>query len=411
MTVARKQLRHAFVVVSGATPKTGNPDYWDGSILWATPEDIGDQDDYWLRDTRRKLTRAGYESCGTTIVPRSSIVLTKRAPIGQVALLAKEACSNQGCFLLVPRHDADDTRFYCYWLAAQMEYLQILGRGSTFMELSANEVKSLEIPYPPPAMQRAIADRLDHATVRLDSLIAEKEGVLNLLVERLHAIVAKAVTRGLDLDAPLRPSGVRWLPEIPSDWKTRRIAWLFRERDERGEPDLPLLAVSINTGVSVRQFSDDRIEATASDFNTYKIARRGDVVFNKMRMWQGAVGIAPQDGLVSPDYVVACPTGGLLPRYANLLFRIERFSAECARRSHGIVWDRLRLYWTGFRDIAVPVPSIGIQKSIADHVAEATAKANALVSVANEALVLLRERRAALIAAALSGHVDVKRKP
>ena len=406
-SVARQQLRHVFTVVSGATPKSGNADYWDGSILWATPEDIGSLEGYLLRDTRRKLTQAGYDSCGTTVVPRRSIVLTKRAPIGQVAVLAEEACSNQGCFLLVPRRDAD-TRFHYYWLSAQTEHLQILGRGSTFMELSTDELKSLRIPHPPLRRQRKIADYLDRETARLDALAAENERVLELLAERRRTLIAGAVTQGLDPEAPRRDSGLPWLAEIPSDWRVRRIAWLFRERDERGEPDLPLLEVSINAGVSVRKFSDDRIETTAADFNTYKIARRGDVVFNKMRMWQGAVGIAPQDGLVSPDYVVAASTGELLPEYAGLLFRTDRFSAECARRSHGIVWDRLRLYWAGFRDIAIPLPSTDTQRRIVRYVAEATGEVDALVRAARDAISLLRERREGLVAEVVTGRIDVK---
>ena len=168
------------------------------------------------------------------------------------------------------------------------------------------------------------------------------------------------------------------------------------------------MEVSINAGVAVREFSEDRIENTAADFNTYKVARQGDVVFNKMRMWQGAVGVAPQDGLVSPDYVVAAPTRALLPQYAGLLFRIDRFSAECARRSHGIVWDRLRLYWEGFRDIDLPLPPTDAQQEIADHVVEATAKFDALVRATERTIALLRERRAALIAATVTGRIELE---
>lgn len=403
----QKQLRHVFEVISGATPNSGNADYWDGEMLWATPEDIGTLEGYWLRDTRRKITPAGYESCGTTIAPPSSVVLTKRAPIGQIALLADEACSNQGCFLLIPRRKTD-TRFYYYWFSVQTDYLQVLGRGSTFMELSTDELKSLYIPHPSLQLQRAIADYLDRETAQLDALVTAKERLLDLLAEKRRALITHTVTRGLNPDAPLRDSGIPWLGKIPEKWKRRRIAWLFRERDERGEPYLPLLEVSINVGVAVREFSEDRIENTAADFNTYKVARQGDVVFNKMRMWQGAVGVAPQDGLVSPDYVVAAPTGALLPQYAGLLFRIDRFSAECARRSHGIVWDRLRLYWEDFRDIDLPLPPIDAQQEIADRVVETTAKFDALVCATERTIALLKERRAALIAAAVSGHIEME---
>ncbi len=404
--VLQKPLRHVFAVTSGATPDSGNADFWSGDILWVTPEDVSSLSDYWLRDTRRKITRAGYESCGTTTAPPKSIVLTKRAPIGQVAILAAEACSNQGCFLLIPRYETD-TRFFYYWLSTQTKHLQVLGRGSTFMELSTDELKSLRVSHPPLSQQRAIAEYLDRETARLDALIAAKERLLELLAEKRRAIITRAVTRGLDPKAPLRDSGIPWLGKIPARWATRRVAWLFQERDQRGEPDLPLLEVSINSGVVRREFLEDRIESTAADFSTYKVARQGDVVFNKMRMWQGAVGIAPEDGLVSPDYVVAAPSGELSSDFAGLLFRTAAFSAECARWSHGIVWDRLRLYWEGFRDIEVPLPSSNEQDLILADIKKQTAQIDTLRSATQSSIAFLKERRAALIAAAVTDNGGV----
>lgn len=263
------------------------------------------------------------------------------------------------------------------------------------------------VPFPPQDVQRAIADYLDQETAQIDALIAAKELMLDLLAEKRLAIITHAVTRGLDPKVPLRDSGISWLRKIPAHWDKKRIAWLFRERDQRGEPDLPLLEVSINTGVVLREFSAERIESTAADFNTYKVARRGDVVFNKMRMWQGAVGIAPEDGLVSPDYVVAAPIGSMSSAYSRLLFRTSAFSAECARYSHGIVWDRLRLYWEGFRDIEVPLPTYQEQIDIADSIATETAKLDNLIAFTEATISLLKERRGALIAAAVTGQIDV----
>ena len=298
--------------------------------------------------------------------------------------------------------------FRCIQAKPVRVQLELAANGITRFGIPKSEIGTMRLPVPPLAQQRAIADYLDRETVRLDALVAAKERVLGLLAEKRRALITRAVTRGLDPSVPLRDSGIPWLGKIPEKWKTRRVAWLFRERDERGEPELPLLEVSINSGVVVREFSEERIENTAADFNTYKVARQGDVVFNKMRMWQAAVGIAPHDGLVSPDYVVAAPIGALLPQYAGLLFRINRFSAECARRSHGIVWDRLRLYWGGFRDIVLPLPPADIQQEIADHIVEATAKFDALVCATERTIALLKERRAALIAAAVTGCIDLE---
>jgi type I restriction enzyme S subunit len=124
-------------------------------------------------------------------------------------------------------------------------------------------------------------------------------------------------------------------------------------------------------------------------------------------MWQGAVGVAPEDGLVSPDYTVAASVGDLSPEYAGLLFRTEMFSAECARNSHGIVWDRLRLYWEGFRDIVVPVPPSAEQRAIIAQIRRETAKLNAMRDATEKTIGLLKERRAALIAAAVTGRIHI----
>ena len=280
--------------------------------------------------------------------------------------------------------------------------------GVSYPAINSSDLGDIPIHLPPFAQQHLIAAYLDRETARLDSLVAAKERQLELLAEKREALVIRAVTGRLDPHVSVRDSGVPWLGEIPANWQTRRVAWLFRERDERGEPDLPLLEVSINSGVVLREFSDDRIESTAADFNSYKVARTSDIVFNKMRMWQGAVGVAPEDGLVSPDYVVAQATGQMSPQFAGLLFRTRMFSAECARRSHGIVWDRLRLYWEGFRDIELPLPSPDEQAEIVTKIRTATGKLDRVRNATRRSAALLKERRAALIAAAVTGQIDVE---
>jgi type I restriction enzyme S subunit len=311
--------------------------------------------------------------------------------------------------LLRPHKNKLDGRFLFRCLQAKTirVFLELAANGITRFGIPKDEIGKLPLPIPPLEEQRTIANFLDRSTKRMDALVAEKERLLELLEEKRRALITHAVTRGLNTRVRLRDSGIPWLGLIPEHWETRRIAFLFRDRDERGKPELPLLEVSINHGVTLREFSDDKIESTASDFNTYKVARKGDIVFNKMRMWQGAVGIAPVDGLTSPDYTVAEPIGTFGADYANLLFRTPIFSAECARNSNGIVWDRLRLYWEGFRDIWVPLPPIEEQNAIVAYVAIEIAKLNNLIVSANRTNALLKERRAALIAAAVTGKLQI----
>ncbi len=95
-------------------------------------------------------------------------------------------------------------------------------------------------------------------------------------------------------------SALPWLATIPTHWEIRRNGRLFVQRNETGFPDLPILEVSLKTGVRVRDFDTSKRKQVMSDREKYKCARQGDIAYNMMRMWQGAVGVAPVDGLVSP---------------------------------------------------------------------------------------------------------------
>ncbi len=295
------------------------------------------------------------------------------------------------------------------WLGELLSHMNLnqYSQSAAQPGIAVDVIANLPIPVPPRTAQKAIARFLDRETAEIDALIAAKQRLLSLLAEKRRAIVAETIMRGLPPAASIRPSGIDWLGEIPAHWEVRRVATLFKQRDERSQPELPLLEVSINAGVIVREFSNEKIEGTASDFNMYKVARRGDIAFNKMRMWQGAVGVAPVDGLVSPDYTVAEAASCLRPEYAGLLFRTDTFSAECGRNSQGITWDRLRLYWDGFRDIFMPLPPLAEQDAILEAVQAEASKIDCLRTATEHSITLLKERRGALIGAAVTGQIDI----
>ena len=232
-------------------------------------------------------------------------MLTKRAPIGQIALLADEACSNQGCFLLIPRRETD-TRFYYYWLSVQTDYLQVLGRGSTFMELSTDELKSLNIPHPSSQIQRAIADYLDRETTRLDALVAAKERVLGLLAEKRLALITRAVTRGLDPRARLRDSGIPWLGEIPAHWETSKFTWsifiIEGQVDPEIEPyvNMPLIAPNHIESETGRLLCTETAADQGAISGKY-LCQCGDVIYSKIRPALRKATIAVEQCLCSAD--------------------------------------------------------------------------------------------------------------
>lgn len=400
-----KQLRFSFTVLTGATPASGNPDYWDGEINWATPEDVSGVNKV-LFETRRRITESGYESCSVRMAPAGSIVLTKRAPIGQLALSAVDLCCNQGCFLLEPSHDTD-SEFFFFWLSSKAAHLQVLGRGSTFMELSTDELRALQVPCIPIEHQRLVSDFLNRETTHIDGVIAAKQRLLDLQAERRRAIVAEGVMRGIDRSAPLRPSGIDWLGDIPAHWEVERSRWLFTERDQRsptGEEEM--LTVSHLTGVTPRSEKDVNMfeaESTAG----YKLCFAGDLAINTLWAWMGAMGTARVDGIVSPAYNVYTPGLRLLPDYVDALVRIPVFAQEVIRYSKGVWSSRLRLYPEGFFETYWPVPPLDEQRQIVDHITAETKKIDRLRVATENSIALLKERRSALIAAAVTGQIEI----
>lgn len=146
-----------------------------------------------------------------------------------------------------------------------------------------------------------------------------------------------------------KDSGIPWLGQIPEHWDVRRNGRLFAQRNETGFGELPILEVSLRTGVRIRDMDNLKRKQVMSDAEKYKRAAKGDIAYNMMRMWQGALGTAPVDGLVSPAYVVARPFEETNPHYYSYLFRTEGYKAEVDGYSRGIVKDRNRLYWQDFK--------------------------------------------------------------
>lgn len=200
-----------------------------------------------------------------------------------------------------------------------------------------------------------------------------------------------------------RDTGVNWLPTVPAHWNFVRNGRLFAERNQTGFPELPILEVSLRTGVRVRDMDGGRKQQMA-DRAKYKRAAQGDIAYNIMRMWQGAVGIAPCDGLISPAYVVARPLDGIEPRFYTYLFRTTAYMREVDFASRGIVPDRNRLYWQYFKPLLSPEPPPEEQRRIADFLDAYTAQVHRLIAAKRRIIAILDEQRDQITEAVLERH-------
>ena len=130
-------IKRLFRIVGGSTPKSDSEALWAGDILWATPTDLSKRASVYISDTERKISPAGLQSCAASIVPKGSIILSTRAPIGSLAIADAELCTNQGCKSLVPSPGTHSV-YFAHLLNVSTAELNIRGKGTTFLELSAD---------------------------------------------------------------------------------------------------------------------------------------------------------------------------------------------------------------------------------------------------------------------------------
>ena len=242
-------------------------------------------------------------------------------------------------------------------------------------------------------------------------LVDAKQRLLDLLAEKRKAIIASSVTRGIDSRAKLRDSGVPWLGEIPAHWEMKRAKWLFSERDQRSlDGEEMLLSLRMERGLVPHNDVSTK-QTRPEDLVGYKRTSVRELVINRMRASMGLIAVTPRDGLVSPDYAVFVPAPGVNTRYYELLFRTDLLGSVFRSESTGLGTGSsgfLRLYSENFLALWLPYPRVDEQNVIVEHIDRETAKLVNVRAATERTIALLKERRAALIAAAVTGQIDLE---
>ncbi len=297
-----------------------------------------------------------------------------------------------------PRAGAIDGRYLHWALASRFtrEQFTVAATGVTRFGLRQDEIRAVKVPVPDLAAQRAIADYLDTETARINALITKKQRMIELLRERLR----------------LAPEAS--LALLRDESELVALKFLVQESDQRRGGDVArvLLSVSIHHGVVPRSEASDK-ESRADDFTNYKTCEPGDIVINRMRAFQGAVGVVNSPGIVSPDYTVLRLGTRLEPDFVHYLMRSHWFIGEMASRIRGIgAVDQgqvrtPRVNFADLREIAVPVPPAEEQVRLVSGWRAQEAGVRAVVERLERQAELLREHRQALITAAVTGELEV----
>lgn len=299
---------------------------------------------------------------------------------------------------------------YLFQTDAWRSQLRSMVQGIKVFSITQRLFKKISLILPPLSEQRKIAAFLDDECGKIDVLRGKVEKQIAALEEYRKSVITEAVTRGIKRGRKMRSSGVEWMSEVPSGWEMIRIGYLYDAVNERGNDQLPILSVSISSGVSDKQLDDEELDRKVNrseDKSTYKHVAVGDLTYNQMRAWQGAFGTVTVEGMVSPAYVVCRPKSELNTRFIEYVLRTDAAMREIKRRSTGIVDFRLRLYWPEFKTLKIPYPSADEQCEIASYLDRKCATIDSMVAKCREELDRLTEYKKSLIYEYVTGKKEV----
>ena len=322
-------------------------------------------------------------------------------------------------------HEKHDGFFLAHCIAAvgPRDQYHVAANGITRFGLTGDAIRNGTLAIPPLVEQRRIAAFLDFETEKVDALVAKKERLIELLQEKRIALITRAVTKGIDPDAPMKDSGVEWMGEIPKHWEIKRVAELaltlqtgpFGSQLHAAEyiiGGIPLInPANLISGTLVPDMGRTVDEVTATRLAFHKLLQ-GDILFAR----RGDVGRCGLVGEQQEGWL--CGTGCLrmrpCPRSAESSYLLYLLSTQgvgdwLANESVGSTMQNLNTSIIG--GIPVAVPSLAEQRRISEFLDRETTKVDALLAKIHEAIDRLKELRTALIAAAVTGKIDVRETP
>lgn len=403
------KIKNAFNIISGATPKTDNMAYWDGEITWITPADYNTEDKI-ISSGKRNITLAGLNSCGTSIVPEGSIIFSKRAPIGLVAINVVPLCTNQGCISCIPKPSVN-TKYFYYLMSVLTEWFELFGSGTTFKELSTNNFANFILSQPLILEQQSIAAYLDQKCGEIDELITLQEEMITKLQSYKQSVITEAVTKGLDKNVPLKDSGIEWIGEIPEHWICTVFKRFLLEPMQYGANE-PAEECNYYDPRYIR-ITDIKDDGTLRD-DTFKslplgkakeyMLTKGDLLFARSGATVG------KTFLYKEDYA-ACFAGYLIKARCNKNKLVPNFVFYYTLSNVYQNWKNSIFIQSTIQNIGadkysvmpIIVPPLSEQQAIADYLDQRCSEIDELISIKQQKIEKLKEYKKSLIFECVTG--------
>jgi type I restriction enzyme S subunit len=281
--------------------------------------------------------------------------------------------------------------------------------GITRYGLNQNTIGNAPVALPPPDEQATIAATLDRETARIDALIQKKTRFIELLKEKRQALITHAVTKGLDPNAKMKDSGFEWLGEVPEGWHFHDFWTIAKPKSITTNEPEPLLSVYLDRGVIPYSEGGGLVHKPADSLEKYQLVEENDFVMNNQQAWRGSVGVSNYRGLVSPAYLIfSFDEEKVHPDFARHFVRDKAYVEQYMLCSLSVGTIQRQIKWPHLKKLKIVLPPIEEQKTISAFIDRETTRIDTLIDKTTRSIDLLKERRSALITAAVTGKIDVR---
>lgn len=405
------KLKYMAKVYTGKTPSTNNDNYYkEEDINWITPGDISDNN-YYIAEVQNKISRIAIEDNACQLYPSGSIFVVCVGTIGKVCLTTFDASCNQQINVLVP--NGCNNKFLTYYIMSIKEILKLNANASLLAIISQEKTKNIVTLIPPINEQQSIASFLDAKTKPIDDIISKREKQIELLEEMKSAIISHAVTKGLNLDAKMKDSGIEWIGEIPEHWGVKRLKFLgivnngltYSPQNVCEEDDGILVLRAPNIQNNKLDLSDKVY--VKCDIPDRMMIRKGDILICSRN---GSISLVGKATLIDRD--ITATYGAFM-----IVFRSRGNSTYVSYLVNTVIPKYKGLYSTTtinqitktmFGAMYVPVAPINEQQVIASYIVTETSKLDARIAKRRKQIELLQEYKQALITDAVTGKIDVR---
>ncbi|OGS94605.1 MAG: restriction endonuclease subunit S [Gallionellales bacterium RIFCSPLOWO2_02_FULL_57_47] len=412
-----KSIKWLSPVQRGASPRPiDDPKYFDdeGEYAWVRIADVSASDGE-LSETTQRLSELG-SSLSVKINP-GELFISIAGTVGKPCISAIKACIHDG-FVYFPMLNIPPIFLYRIFEAGVC--YGGLGKFGTQLNLNTDTIGSIRIALPPDDELQDVLSFLDRETGKIDALIAEQRRLVELLAEKRQAVISHAVTKGLNPNARMKDSGIEWLGDVPEHWEVRKMKHLAT-RIASGKTPLGGSEIYVDEGVmflrSQNVYDEGlRLEDVAyiseaiDEVMSVSSVRPNDILLNVTGASIGRSCVVPSEfpaaNVNQHVCVIRLRTLAQVP-FVGLFFKSMPVKNQIAHAQNGAAREGLNFDQIGNMSIAMP-PS-NEQKSITAFLDIETAKFDTLTAEAHRAIELLRERRSALISAAVTGKIDVRK--